>query len=101
MEIVDLAPTVMALLGLPVPRDCTGVFIDDIVGLITANDAEGSLLGTNCTETDAMAEADKQLSQDRMCKASCTDPNPHPRRATGPTRTLAATRASGRGVSAR
>ena len=32
VEIVDLAPTVMALLGLPVPRDCTGVFIDDVVG---------------------------------------------------------------------
>ena len=70
VEIVDLAPTVMALLGLPVPRDCTGVFIDDVVGLITADDAEGSLIGTNCTATDAAAEADKQFSQDRMCKAS-------------------------------
>ena len=38
--------------------------------LIRVRLAWDSLLGTNCTETDAMAEADKHLSQDRMCKVS-------------------------------
>lgn len=32
VESVDIAPTLMALLGLPVPRHAVGVFIDDIVG---------------------------------------------------------------------
>ena len=37
VDIIDIAPTVMALLGLPVPRHSLGVFIDDIVGGITTD----------------------------------------------------------------
>ena len=52
VDIIDIAPTVMALLGLPVPRHSLGVFIDDIVGGITTDQggpAAASMLGKGCT----------------------------------------------------
>jgi hypothetical protein len=84
VEIVDVAPTVMALLGLPVPRDSVGVLIDDVVGLISHHGAEGSMLGLNCTAEEEQAEAGKQYAQDRMCTASygnTEDPSTYDRRA--------------------
>ena len=70
VENVDIAPTVMALLGLPVPRHATGVFIDDVVGPITMSDASAAQIGLNCTAQDEAAEAGQGISQDRMCTAS-------------------------------
>ena len=70
VENTDLAPTVMALLGLPVPRHATGVFIDDIVGSIISSETPSPMVGRNCTSAEATAEADQAARQDRMCAQS-------------------------------
>ena len=69
IETVDLAPTVMALLGLPVPRHATGVFIDDLMGSIAPSTPMSTTLGGNCTGEHLAAEtrAGARLRLDRMC----------------------------------
>ena len=70
VENTDIAPTVMALLGLPVPRHATGVFIDDLVGSIASTAAPSPMVGRNCTAADTAAEAGQEARQDRMCAES-------------------------------
>lgn len=73
---VDIAPTVLALLGLPVPRHATGVFIDDVMGSIHPSDAlHGNgypMVGGNCTVSHAHAETETnaKLRMDRLCTQS-------------------------------
>ena len=78
----DVAPTVMALLGLPVPRHATGVFIDDVVGSIARNaplnGASGyPMVGGNCTVAVSTAETGAGARMDRTCVESYTA-NEHP-----------------------
>ena len=78
VDIIDIAPTVMALLGLPVPRHSLGVFIDDIVGGITTDQggpAAASMLGKGCTGREVAWESPvyngiRGLALDRMCNES-------------------------------
>ena len=70
VENVDVAPTVMALLGLPVPRHATGVFIDDLMGTIGPTHALSPMLGGNCTAGHAGAEVGAGTRLDRTCHDS-------------------------------
>jgi len=73
VESVDIAPTLMALLGLPVPRHAVGVFIDDIVGSIHINDPlsyDGGfpMVGANCSRAREAAEVGAGARLDRTCE---------------------------------
>ena len=57
----------MALLGLPVPRHATGVFIDDVVGSIASPTDPSPLLGGNCTASHLAAEIGAGIRLDRTC----------------------------------
>ena len=71
VENVDIAPTVMALLGLPVPRTAIGVFIDDVMGNIGGEDADLSpMIGGNCTAGHLSAEVGAAARLDRTCYQS-------------------------------
>ena len=71
VENVDIAPTVMALLGLPVPRTAIGVFIDDVMGNIGGEDADLSpMIGGNCTAGHLSAEVGTAARLDRTCYQS-------------------------------
>ena len=59
------------------PRHASGVFIDELLGTITAPRTVSSLVGSNCSVAEAAAEAGSKMRQDRLCDSSYSeDENP-------------------------